>query len=262
MRRSRRIAAIFSAVALVASFAVACTPPTNPPIDSGTIASQVPLSGTPNFGPTVTTGFGPTVDAVAQAGGYMVAGGTFTTVNGNSQPYLAAWAAPSGANFTALPDNTVDGEVDAIEPYASGAGFYAAGHFKKAVNGTVTTSVDRLQPRSKEDQPAVPDGRRRHHQHYAAGGKPPAHRRLLHPRERRSCVRAGLGQRHDRCGRQLPPDSPRGPPQLQLRQQGNEGQGQVGGHSMAVSPDGSRMIVIGNFTAASTTSQHQDRLRA
>ena len=140
MRRSRRIPAVLSAVTLVAALAVACTPPANPPIDSPSIngahmiASQVPMAQTPQFsGPTNPLGFGTSVESVAQVGNFMVAGGSFTQVNGQPQSFLAAWGAPNGAVSDAIPPTSVNGDVLAIEATPARTGVYVAGKFSTAV---------------------------------------------------------------------------------------------------------------------------------
>ncbi len=101
--------------------------------------SQIPAAGTPNFTGPTSGGFGTTVAAIAQVGNYMVAGGNFTQVNGASRPYLAAWGAPTGPVSGVLPASTTNGEVLALQTSADRHGFYAAGRFTSA--GGIRTSV-------------------------------------------------------------------------------------------------------------------------
>ena len=251
MRRFRRIAALSSAVTLVVALAVACTPPANPPIDSGTIASQVPVSGTPNFGPAATAPgtFGTEVDAIAQVGNTMVAGGSFTQVNGNTRPFLAAWGAPNGAISDALPVNTVNNTVFAIEPTPGRTGFYAAGKFTTA-NG-IATNVALYSLAKKSIVPTFrvqTDGTIQTMQlvgnHLLIGG-------LFSHVNSSKILRFGLASVNATTGAV---DN-----YLQIHVAGHHNfgtknggtvNGSVGVQSMAVSPDGSRMMVIGNFTSA------------
>jgi hypothetical protein len=251
MRRIRRIAALSSAVALVVTVAVACTPPTNPPVDSGVIASQVPANGTPNFGPPGTPpAFGTEVDAIAQVGNFMVAGGTFTQVNGSTRPYLAAWGAPSGTDFSALPATTVNNTVFAIEPTAGRSGFYAAGKFTTANGIATNVALYNLKTHSIVSSFRVQtDGTIQTMQlvgnHLLIGG-------LFSHVNSSKIIRFGLASVNATTGAV---DN-----YLQIHVAGhhnflspkNHGtvNGAVGVQSMAVSPDGSRMMVIGNFTQA------------
>jgi hypothetical protein len=253
------MAALSAVIAVTGALAAACTPPANPPVDSGVIANVVPYAGTPSFtGPVGVDGFGTYVSAVAQVGSLMIAGGNFTTVNGAARPFLAGWTAPAGAIDTALATGTSapDGEVDAIEPTGGRTGFYAAGHFKHV--GTTATNVALFSivngARVTTFKPVVADGtintmalvgshlllggyfsridgvarQGLASVNYATGALEPYFNINLtgHHNYRGALTAAG----------QCPP--------------GVAACGPTGAISMSVSPDGSRVIVIGNFTNA------------
>ena len=250
MRRARRIAALTAAGAVIAVGAVACTPPANPPIDTpGTIANVVPFAGTPNFTgpPPPPGGFGTQVTSVAQVGSLMVAGGNFTMVNGAARPFLAAWTGPAGAVDTALPaaGSAPDGEVDAIEPTLGRTGFYAAGHFSHVGTGpsAVATNVALYAiatgARVTTFKPVIADGTintmQLVGQHLLLGG---------YFSRIDGVARQGLASVNYATGALEPFFN------IQLNGHHNVANpiGQVGAISMAVSPDGSRVMVIGNFT--------------
>jgi hypothetical protein len=120
------IGAIF-ATALVPLQAVAASPG----VDEGNIiASAVPAKYTPNF----TDG---AVEAMAEVGGRMITGGSFTSVSAvtkagtapaTTRSYLMAFDPTTGALDTDFAP-TLNGEVDAIVPDASGTAVYVAGKF-------------------------------------------------------------------------------------------------------------------------------------
>jgi hypothetical protein len=247
MRRSRRIAALSSAVALVAALAAACTPPTNPPINSGTIASQVPTSGTPNFsGPTNPQGFGTSVESVAQVGNLMVAGGSFTQVNGQAQSFLAAWGAPNGAVSDAIPPTSVNGEVLAIEATPGRNGFYAAGKFSTASGVATHIAVYNLVTKQiNANFKVTVDGTINTMQlvgsHLLIGGY------FAHVNGQ---LRFGLASVNSTTGAVDNYLTVRLSGHHNFGTNGGAVQGQVGAISMSVAPDGSRMMVVGNFTTA------------
>ena len=230
-------------------------------------AAAVASPDDPSFtGPVGVDGFGTYVSAVAQVGSLMVAGGNFTTVNGAARPFLAGWTAPAGAIDTALATGTSapDGEVDAIEPTGGRTGFYAAGHFKHV--GTTATNVALFSivngARVTTFKPSSRTARSTRMQlvgsHLLIGGY------FAHVNG--AALRPGVGELHDRRGRQLPAGPPLRTPQLRARTaaggaRGRPGRGAI---SMAVSPDGSRMMVIGNFTTAQrlrrTTGYARDQI--
>jgi hypothetical protein len=263
MRRSRRIAAIASAVALVAAFAAACTPPTNPPINSGLIASQTPMPNTPSFSGPTNGGFGTSVESIAQVGSFMVAGGSFTQVNGQAQSFLAAWGAPNGAVSDAIPPTTTNGEVLAIEPTPGRTGFYAAGKFSTASGVATHVALYSLSLKKIiSNFKVVTDGTINTMQ--LVGNRLLIGGYFAHVNGQ---LRFGLASVNAATGAV---DN-----YLQVRLSGhhnfnsvNHGtvQGQVGAISMAVSPDGSRLLVLGNFTTvyndefAKTTAYARDQI--
>ncbi len=221
------------------------------------------MNGTPNFsGPTPPPGgFGTAVKAVAQVGNFMVAGGSFTQVNGAARPFLAAWGAPNGAVSNALPATTVNGEVDAIEP-VGGVGFYAAGKFTTA--GGVTTSVVAYNLAKKVMSRTFRvkvDGTINSLQ--LVGNRLLIGGYFAHVN---GVLRFGLASVNATTGAV---DN-----YLHVRLAGHHNwgvqnghvQGQVGAISMAVSPDGSRLMVIGNFNTvyndeyARTTAYARDQI--
>jgi hypothetical protein len=172
----------------------------------------------------------------------MVAGGSFTQVNGNAQSFLAAWGAPNGAVSNAIPPTSVNGEVLAIEPTPARSGFYVAGKFSTASG--VATHIAVYNLLTKQVNPnfkVTVDGTINTMQlvggHLLIGGY------FAHVNGQ---LRFGLASVNSTTGAV---DN-----YLQVRLSGhhNKGpvQGQVGAISMAVSPDGSRLMVIGNFTTA------------
>ncbi|HEX4015472.1 MAG TPA: hypothetical protein VHX15_01950 [Frankiaceae bacterium] len=260
MRRPRRIAALAAAVALIALGAAACTPPANPPIDApGTIANVVPFGGTPSFSDPVNAGT--SVTSVAQVGTLMIAGGSFSQVNGAARPFLAAWTAPNGAIDTAIPavgsaptgSSPAGGEVDAIEPTMGRTGFYAAGHFDHV--GSVATNVALFAisngQRVTTFKPVVSDGTINTMQlvgtHLLIGGyfsriDGVARQGLASVNYATGALEPffniQLNGHHNYRGALPNGQCPVGAPNC----------GQTGAISMAMSPDGSRVIVIGNFT--------------
>jgi hypothetical protein len=254
MRRARRIAALTAAGAVIALGAAACTPPANPPIDSpGTIANVVPMAGTPSFTgpPPPVGGFGTQVTSVAQVGGLMVAGGSFTMVQGfgqltpASQPFLAAWGAPDGAVSSAVPANSVNGEVDAIEPTPGRSGFYLGGHFTQAFGATTNVALYSLTLTKliTTFKPVIADGTINTMAlvgtHLLLGGY--FSRIDGVARQGLASVNAATGALEPFFRINLTGHHNFGKP-------GGTIDGQVGAISMSVSPDGSHVIVIGNFT--------------
>ena len=188
----------------------------------------------------------------------MVAGGSFTQVNGQAQSFLAAWGAPNGAVSDAIPPTSVNGEVLAIEATPGRNGFYAAGKFSTAAGAPPTSRSTTWSP---SGQRQLQGDRRRHDQHHAAGGQPPAARRLLRPCERPAALRPGVGELHDRRGRQLP----HGHRNFRAT---TTSAPTAGPSRVRSAPSACRwrrtaraMIVVGNFTNATTTSRQDHRLR-
>src|ERR1700712_3001997 len=116
LRRLRRTAALTVVVATTALVTSSCTapasPPSNPAADSHVVASVTPLASTPDFQNGA-------VEAIAQQGNRMIAGGSFTSVAppGSSvvqtRNYLMAFDPSSGALDSGF-QPVVNGEVDAL----------------------------------------------------------------------------------------------------------------------------------------------------
>jgi PKD repeat protein len=114
-----------------------------------TIVSDVPAAFTPNILDNADQVNDPAqVNAIAQVGNTIVLGGTFHQVQevGAATPvtrdYLFAFDATTGAVSTTFVP-TLDGEVDAVIPAGDGTSVYVSGIFKN-VNGTADTGVTRL----------------------------------------------------------------------------------------------------------------------
>ncbi len=135
LKRTRRTAALVAVAVTTALTAVACTPPTNPAADSNVVASTVPYAYTPNFQNGA-------VESIAQVGNRLLVGGSFTTVTSVPKPGSGSASTQTRPYLTAFDPTTgvldpgfrpvVNGEVDAIQTSANGAGVYAAGKFTTA----------------------------------------------------------------------------------------------------------------------------------
>src|SRR4051812_22869352 len=253
----RALTAVTAAVALSLTM-LSALPAGSPPAaspggdDHGIVANVVPFKYTPNF----TNG---AVKAIAQVtrGGTtrMVAGGSFTSVSqvtaggtgaAITRNYLLAFDPATGALDTGfLP--ALNGEVDAIVPTPDGTGVYVAGRFSTA--GGVTTKLALLSTTTgavittfKASVNAAINDLALVGNHLLVGGNFTTIGGL--PRGGLGSVNATTGAvdanylavsltGHHAFGRF--PNSPNGP---------------VGVQSLAVSPDGKRAIVDGNFISA------------
>ncbi len=126
-----------AAVGLPALPASAASPGVN---DGGVVANAVPAKFTPN----IVDG---AVESMVQVGSLMVVGGSFTQVTPTAgagsgttvtRDYLFAFNASTGALDTSFVPS-VNGEVDAIVPTADGTGVYVGGMFTSA--GGVSTRL-------------------------------------------------------------------------------------------------------------------------
>ncbi len=217
------------------------------------------MSGTPAFSsPTPGT----SVESIAQVGNVMVAGGSFTQVNGQAQSFLAAWGAPNGAVSNAVPPATTNGEVLAIEPRPDHTSFYAAGKFS-AVSGVAThvALYSLTARRPVASFKVVTDGTINTMQlvgtHLLIGGY------FAHVN---GALRFGLASVNATTGALDNYLTVRLAGHHNYGVQNGKVAGQVGAISMAVSPDGSKLIVIGNFNTvyndefARTTAYARDQI--
>ncbi len=229
--------------------------------DGGVVANPVPAAFTPNI-------LDGAVESMVQVGSLMVVGGSFTQVSPTtgagaggtvSRPYLFAFNASTGALDTAFTPS-LNGEVDAIVPTADGTGVYVGGLFTKA-NGVSTrlaelslsTGASVTAFSSSFDGPinalALTGGR------LFVGGNFTSVRGVAHD---------GLAS--------LNPTTGAVDPYLTVNLTGNHNFGRVanaaearvGATDIAVAPDGSRLIVDGNFINAAdpvnTTGYARDQI--
>ncbi len=137
-RRTGLVTGLVSAALLVTSCTLPGAKPTNPPIDShGVIASAKPHVNTPDFNNGAVT-------AIAQVGGRVVVGGSFTSVTSKptqgagvtrTRNFLMAYRLDNYQIDTGFAP-VVDGEVDAIEANANHSAVYVAGKFKHSGGNT------------------------------------------------------------------------------------------------------------------------------
>jgi PKD repeat protein len=215
--------------------------------DAGVIANAVPATFTPNIADGA-------VESLVQVGSRMVVGGTFTTVTPTAGPgagasvarhFLFAFNAATGALDTGFVP-LVNGEVDAIVPTADGTGVYVGGTFTTA--GGISTRLAEFNLTTGARVAAFnPSLNGQINDMALAGG------RLLVAgtfTSVKSVVHDGLVS--------INPTNGALDPYLTVNLTGHHNYGRVAGAtsarvgatSIAVSPDGSRMIVDGNFTNA------------
>ncbi len=215
------------------------------------VVSAVPSTATPAFGDG-------SVKSVIQVGNRMIAGGTFTSVTspGTSSPvtrnYLAAFDATTGAvDPSFLP--TVDGEVDALMVSSDGSTLYIGGAFTyvngarskslAAINlGTGATVTSFVVPPMNG---LVNDLKQQGNRLYVGGTFT-----LLG-----STTHAGLAS--------LNPTTGAVDPYVNLQMSGHHnyrGSGAIAGvgtKKLDITPDGTRMVAIGNFTQVSGQNRDQ-----
>ena len=218
--------------------------------DGGVIANAVPATFTPN----VADG---AVQAIVQVGNRMVVGGSFSTVTPTAGPgagtsvtrhFLFAFNAGTGALDTGFVP-VVNGEVDSIVPTADGTGVYVGGMFTSAggvatrlaeFNLTTGARVSTFNPSLNGPINAMAlVGTRL----FVAGTFTSV----------KSVVHDGLVS--------INPTNGGLDPYLTVNLTGHHNYGRVAGATsarvgatdIAVSPDGTRMIVDGNFTNAADT---------
>ena len=212
------------------------------------IANAVPAKFTPN----IVDG---AVESMVQVGSLMVVGGSFTQVTPTAgagagttvtRNYLFAFNATTGALDTGFAP-AVNGEVDAIVPTADGTGVYVGGQFTTA--GGVTTRLAEFNlstgARVTAFNPVAQRSDQRAGARRAAGCSSPAR-----SRRSKSVTHDGLTS--------LNPTTGALDPYLSINLTGNHNCGRVanaacarvGATDMAISPDGTRMIVDGNFINA------------
>jgi PKD repeat protein len=215
--------------------------------DNGVIANAVPAKFTPNIADGA-------VESIVQVGSRMVVGGSFTQVTPTAgtgagttvtRNFIFAFNATTGALDTGFVP-VVNGEVDSIVPTADGTGVYVGGQFTTAggittrlaeFNLTTGARVTTFNPSLNGQIGAMSlvGGRL-----FVAGTFTVV----------KSVVHDGLTT--------INPTSGALDPYLSINLTGNHNCGRVAGAAcarvgatdMAISPDGSRMIVDGNFINA------------
>jgi PKD repeat protein len=229
--------------------------------DGGVIANAVPAKFTPN----IVDG---AVKSMVQVGSLMVVGGTFTQVTPTAgagagttvtRNFLFAFNATTGALDTAFAP-VVDGGVDAIQPTADGTGVYVGGTFLNA--GGVATRLAEF--------------------NLSTGARVTAFNAALNGQISALALSGGRlfvagtfttvkSQVHDGLT-SLNPTTGALDPYMSVNLTGNHNCGRVAGAAcarvgatdMAISPDGKRMIVDGNFINAAdpvnTTGYARDQI--
>ncbi len=239
------VATLVSASAVVPALsASAASPPVN---SNGVIASSVPAKFTPN----IVDG---AVESIVQVGSRIVVGGSFTQVTPTAgagsgttvtRNYIFAFDATTGALDTGFVP-AVNGEVDSILPTADGTGVYVGGQFTTAggistrlaeFNLTTGARVTTFNPslNGQISAMAMLGGRL-----FVAGTFTVV----------KSVTHDGLTT--------INPTTGALDPYMSINLTGNHNCGRVAGAAcarvgatdMAISPDGTRMIVDGNFINA------------
>jgi hypothetical protein len=244
----RALVAGLSVVLATAGVALA-TAPTASAVGSGTqqptLVATAPSRATPN----ITDGI---VYAITKVGSQIIVGGSFTTVQNPgsstaiSRPYLLAFDATTGTVSTSFAP-VLDGTVEAVQPGPSPNTVYVGGYFKTA-NGAKSKSVTLLDTTTGA---------------IVGGFKPPALNGAVWSlatvpghllvtgsfTTANSLARGGLVSLNPTTGAL---DS-----YLSVQLAGHHNytggggaQGPVGGRAMAVSPDNTRLVVLGNFKTA------------
>ncbi len=248
---SRRVTAgaimatlVSASLVVPALSASAASPPVS---DGGVYASTVPAKFTPNIADGA-------VKALAQVGNLMVVGGTFTHVTPTAgagagtnvtRNYLFAFNASTGALSTSFAP-VVNGEVDAIQATADGTGVYVGGAFTSA--GGVSTRLAEFNLSTGARVTTFSPSLNGQINAMALAGS-----RLFVA----GTFTTVKGVTHDGLT-SINPSTGALDPYLSVNLTGNHNCGRVAGAAcarvgatdMAVSPDGSRMIVDGNFINA------------
>lgn len=238
-------------VVLVAALAVSGPPASaaqqpSPPPTARAMPSDVPATQTP----AVNNG---SVRAIAQVGSHLVIGGTFTSVDGSTRDHVAAFSATSGAlTFGFHP--AVNGTVSAVVPGPNDHSVYIGGNFTK-VGSASATDVALVDVSTGEVVPGF----------HAASTNYGHVTDLVHRGDRLylsgTFTKVGGVAHHGLAS--LDADTGALDPFMDIQLTGHHNdspggaRGGVGPKAIDVTADGSRMVVIGNFTDADGLTRDQ-----
>ncbi len=207
------------------------------------VVSATPAAGTPNI-------LDGKAEAIAQVGSTMFVGGTFTQVapsggsTGVSRPYLVAFNATTGALSTTFVP-TLDGEVTALVVSADQQSLFVSGSFS-TVNGTANKKLAKLN---------ISNGQ------LATGFKPAGFDGAINDMKLSNnrlwvggvftkvgaVTQTGLATINPSTGAMLPYMN------LSFGSPRNNGSTMI--KKFDISPDGSRLVAIGNFDTIGTTAR-------
>jgi len=249
---ARRWIAVLAAVALSLLGLVAASPSqahqasTGAPPTKNGIPSAVPSASTPQ----VDNG---AVWSVAQVGNTMVMGGTFTSVGGVTHNYIAAFDATTGAMSSTFNAST-NGQVYSVQPGPSPNTVYVGGSFTQvdgqAVNYLTLLDTNTGQIVSSFHTPNFDYGMVR--DMVVSGGRLYIGGFFGHVGGQTHSGIAALNATTGAVDSYL---------NVQLaghhNSSGSGAQGYIGTWALDASPDGSRLVVVGNFATADGLSRDQ-----
>ena len=248
---ARRWIAVLAALSLPLLGLLAASPSqghqasTAPPAKNG-IPSAVPSASTPQ----VDDG---AVWSVAQVGNTMIMGGTFTSVGGVSHPYIAAFNATTGAMSSTFAAST-NGQVYSVQPGPNDHTVYVGGSFTQ-VNGQAVKYLTVLDTNTGQivssfHTPTIDYGMVR--DMVVSGGRLYIGGFFGHVGGQTHSGIAALNATTGAVDSYL---------NVQLaghhNDSGSGAQGYIGAWSLDASPDGSRLVVVGNFKTADGLTRDQ-----
>jgi hypothetical protein len=243
-RQRRRLLAGFAALATLLGLLAA-------PAAGVNLAHSVVVSADPaNTTPNVLDG---QVNAIAQVGGKMIVGGTFTQVRRGGGAILTRNRIfafdPATGNIDTAFVPSLNGDVNALEPASDGQSVFVGGAFT-SVNGAAITRLTKL---------SVTDGQRV----TAFSANATGQVRDLVLRGGRLFVGGDFGSIKGASRSRLAAvDETSGnvDPNLNLPFSGTHNGGSTNVYKFDVNPAGTRLIAIGNFTAVGGVARRQAAL--
>jgi hypothetical protein len=243
-RQRRRLLAGFAALATLLGLLAA-------PAAGVNLAHSVVVSADPaNTTPNVLDG---QVNAIAQVGGKMIVGGTFTQVRRGGGAILTRNRIfafdPATGNIDTAFVPSLNGDVNALEPASDGQSVFVGGAFT-SVNGAAITRLTKL---------SVTDGQRV----TAFSANATGQVRDLVLRGGRLFVGGDFGSiKAVSRSRLAAVDETSGnvDPNLNLPFSGTHNGGSTNVYKFDVNPAGTRLIAIGNFTAVGGVARRQAAL--